>query len=88
MNSMYLKEHLLKFTKLICGAENKETCFSKKVKGKYIFGYVKNGKKVKNIITKPVAIYIAIGIIKENESKTKVNVPHKRKRKVPVSNKA
>ena len=88
MDSMYLKEHLLKFTKLICGAANKETCFSKKVKGKYIFGYVKNGKKVKNIVTKQIAIYIAMDLIKHNESKKKVNVPHKRKRKVPVSNKA
>jgi len=83
MDKKYLIEHLTKLTKVICGKENMDTVFAKRLKsGRYAFGYEKNGEEIKNIITKQIAIILSCDMfryLEYKQTKEKKNVPHKRK---------
>jgi len=60
MDADYINEHLLTLAKLFYGKNSK--CYSKSKGDTFVFGSKK--LKVKNTITKPVAIYLAVGQIK------------------------
>ena len=88
MDKKYLIEHLTKLTKVICGKENVDTVFAQRLKsGRFEFGYEKEGKEFKNIVTKQVAIILSLDVnryLEYKQTKKKKDVPHKRKRKVSM----
>lgn len=85
MDRAYLCEHLLKLAKLIYGKDNRDSCFAKRVKGKYLFGYRNAEKTVLNRVTKPIAIYLSLSETRfmellENKKPIKKSIKRKRKK--------
>jgi hypothetical protein len=75
MDDNYVCEHLLKYCHLIYGKEKEKYCYAKKVNGKYIFGYASKKEEVRNVLTRPFALYLCA------MQKVKINYQQKRKRR-------
>jgi hypothetical protein len=83
MDKEYLKQHLISYMKVITPKQYKESVFAKKTEDdRFMFGYVKsNGDKVYSIVTKQIAITLAIGIFRYLEYEVaKEGKKQKRKR--------
>jgi hypothetical protein len=65
MSDSYLLDHLLKLAKLFYSDKEKYCTAFKR--GKYfMFGYEKGDEVFLSSVTKPVAIYLSVGVIVEN----------------------
>ncbi len=62
MDSNYLKEHLLDYVQLICGTENKHSCFCEVLnENRFVFGYVDSkGRQQVSRVTRQMAIILSV----------------------------
>jgi hypothetical protein len=61
MDDEYILEHLKKWVPLFYGKENAQYAFSKKKGDYFYFGYENGDDFVTNKVSKPVAIFLALG---------------------------
>ena len=62
MDSNYLCDHLLKYIRLYTTEKQKKTCFAYERDEMFFFGYVKDGERQVNKVTRQVAIGISMGV--------------------------
>ena len=77
MDNDYINSHLIKWAELLYGKDNK--CYAKRSKEHFIFGSKK--KKLKNKITKAVAILLVLNKLKYDQDKILHNKGSKATRK-------
>lgn len=63
MDTSYLKEHLKAYIRLFAPPESQHTAYCKKIGKKYVFGYIHEGVRYSNRVTRQVAISLSVGIM-------------------------
>lgn len=91
MDANYLCDHLLKYIRLCATEKQKKTCFAYERDEMFFFGYVKDGERQVNKITRQVAIAISMSlnyylVMKQAKEKNKIKIIKRRRKIFKINN--